>query len=65
MTDEYKETHMGSSLMHHHNEEHCEAFLSRIAKGDVTWVFHYIPDNILEASSFSSQKEFQASAVLR
>jgi hypothetical protein len=36
---------MGSSLMLRHlYEEHGEAFLSRIAEGDVTWVFHYIPD---------------------
>jgi hypothetical protein len=34
--------------MHHHHEEHCEAFLSRIAKGDVTWVFNYIPDSKAE-----------------
>jgi len=41
---------MGSSLMRHHYEEHGEAFLSWIAKGDVTWVFHYIPDNKAEFS---------------
>jgi hypothetical protein len=38
-------TYMGSSFMLcHHYEEHGEAFLGRIAEGDVTWVFHYIPD---------------------
>jgi len=34
--------------MRHHYEEHGEALLRRTAKGDVTWVFHYIPDSKAE-----------------
>jgi hypothetical protein len=38
--------------MRHHYEQHAEAFLSRIAKGDVTWVFHYILDSKAEILIF-------------
>jgi hypothetical protein len=67
LTDKHKETHMGSSLMRHHQEQ-CEAFLSRIAKGDVTWVFHNIPDSMAEFMTWKQsqspvKKKFKASAV--
>jgi hypothetical protein len=56
LSDEHKNTRMGSSLMLiQRYEEHGEAFLSRIVTGDETWVFHYIPESKaesdLEASS--------------
>jgi hypothetical protein len=44
---------MGSFLMLlQRYEEHGEAFLSRIVKGDETWVFHYTPESKAESMTW-------------
>jgi hypothetical protein len=50
LTDEHKNTRMGSSpMLLQHYEGHDEAFLSRIVTGDETWVFHSTPESKTES----------------
>jgi hypothetical protein len=53
LTDEHKNTRMGSSLMLlQRYEEHDEAFLSRIVTGEETWVFHSTPESKAESMTW-------------
>jgi hypothetical protein len=53
LTDEHKNTRMGSSLMLLQlYEEHGEAFLSRIVIGDETWVLHYTAESKAESMTW-------------